>query len=146
MDPSPLYTDNPLKQTRFREENKFKILKWNFQSPRSEFVEQLKDQMIAANLNQTLMNQMYHSDFKQHLKALESLVRFLADSTSEALVANLDLLLKWTTLRFFETNPSVLMKTLDYLREVFAILAENSYYLHDIEAVSFLPYLISKYM
>lgn len=59
-------------------------------------------------------------------------------------MANLDLLLKWITLRFFETNPSVLLKSLEYLNEVFAALAEESYSLHDIEAVSFIPYLVNK--
>ena len=66
------------------------------------------------------------------------------DSDLEALVSNLDLILKWITLRFFETNPSVLLKSLEYLNGVFTVLADDSYSLHDIEAVSFIPYLINK--
>ena len=62
----------------------------------------------------------------------------------EALIANLDLILKWVTLRFFETNPSVLLKSLEYLNRVFTLLVSNEYHLHDIEAVSFVPYLINK--
>ena len=48
------------------------------------------------------------------------------------------------TLRFFETNPSVILKSLEYLNDVFAVLADDSYSMNDIEAVSFIPYLVNK--
>lgn len=51
IDPSPPYVVNNLKNQRFKDEAKFKILKWNFQTPRQEFVDQLKEQMIAAKFN-----------------------------------------------------------------------------------------------
>jgi cytoskeleton-associated protein 5 len=86
---------------------------------------------------------MFHKDFKQHLKAIETLSAYI-DADLEGLIANLDLILKWTTLRFFETNPSVLLRALDYLNEAFSALADDSYSLHDIEAVSFIPYLVNK--
>ena len=143
VDTGPLYTSNNLKNQRFKDEQKLKILKWNFTAPRAEFVDQLKDQMTVANFNRTLFTQMYHSDFKQHLKAIESLSKYL-DADLEGLVSNLDLILKWVTLRFFETNPAVLLKALEYLNEVFSALADDSYSLHDIEAVSFIPYLVNK--
>ena len=53
-----------------RDETKLKLLKWNFTVPRQEFVDQLNDQMVAANFNKSLMSMMFHSDFKQHLKAI----------------------------------------------------------------------------
>ena len=99
--------------------------------------------MIVANFNSTLRTQLFHSDFKQHLKAIESLSKYI-DSDLEGLVANLDLIVKWVTLRFFETNPAVLLKSLEYLNDVFSALADDSYSLHDIEAVSFIPYLVNK--
>ena len=74
-------------------------LKWNFATPRPEFVEQLKDQLVGASFNKSQI-MMFHADFKQHLKALEMLVGFV-ESYFEALIANLDLLLKWMILRFF---------------------------------------------
>jgi cytoskeleton-associated protein 5 len=61
-----------------------------------------------------------------------------------ATVANLDLILKWMTLRFFDTNPSVLLKGLEYLQTVFAVLIEEEYNMFDNEASSFIPYLILK--
>lgn len=48
------------------------VLKWNFTQPRSEFVEQLKEQM-QNNISSAILNQMFHSDFKHHIKAIDSL-------------------------------------------------------------------------
>lgn len=145
IDSSPLYQTNKLKNTRFREEAKLKLLKWNFTTPRQEFVDQLKDQLVAANFNKSLMAMMFHTDFKQHLKALDMMISYV-DSNVEALISNVDLILKWMTLRFFETNPSVNLKGLEYLTKVFTVLSEyeDGYNIHEIEATSFIPYLIIK--
>lgn len=63
---------------------------------------------------------------------------------AEGQTANLDLILKWMTLRFFDTNPSVLLKGLEYLQTLFNILIDNQYNMLENEASSFLPYLILK--
>lgn len=62
----------------------------------------------------------------------------------EATVANCDLILKWVTLRFFDTNTSVLLRILDYLQNLFMTLSEKDYHLQELEAVAFIPYLINK--
>lgn len=59
-------------------------------------------------------------------------------------VGNLDLILKWFTVRFLDTNPSMLNKALEYLRLVLSMLVEMDYSLHEYEASSFIPYLIIK--
>lgn len=56
----------------------------------------------------------------------------------------LDLILKWFTLRFFDTNTSVLMKALEYLKLLFMALSKEDYHLSDHEAMSFVPYLVLK--
>jgi cytoskeleton-associated protein 5 len=61
-----------------------------------------------------------------------------------ATMNNLDLILKWLTLRFFDTNPSVLLRGLEYLLAVFVMLAEDGYNMLEIEASSFIPYLLLK--
>ena len=66
------------------------------------------------------------------------------DSLQDETLGNLDLILKWFTIRFLDTNPSMLNKALEYLQRVFNMLAERDYNLHEIEAVSFIPYLILK--
>ncbi|XP_043494004.1 protein mini spindles isoform X1 [Polistes fuscatus] len=143
VDNSPLLVTNNLKHQRVIDEQKLKVLKWNFTTPREEFVELLKELMTAANVNKTLMTNMFHSDFRYHLKAIESLTEDLPGN-SKALVSNLDLILKWLTLRFFDTNPSVLLKGLDYLQTVFNFLIEDQYHMLENEAASFIPYLIIK--
>ena len=62
----------------------------------------------------------------------------------EATIANVDLVLKWLTLRFFDTNTSVLLKALEYLMLLFNLLSEQEYHLMELEANSFIPYLINK--
>ncbi|CAK9821655.1 Protein mini spindles [Anthophora retusa] len=143
VDPSPLLAINNLKHQRVIDEQKLKVLKWNFTTPREEFVDLLKELMTAANVNKTLLANMFHSDFRYHLKAIEALTEDLPDN-SKALVSNLDLILKWLTLRFFDTNPSVLLKGLEYLRMVFNLLIEDQYHMLENEAASFIPYLIIK--
>ncbi|XP_076386663.1 msps cytoskeleton-associated protein 5 isoform X2 [Megachile rotundata] len=143
VDTSPLLAINNLKHQRAINEQKLKVLKWNFTTPREEFVELLKELMTAANVNKTLLANMFHSDFRYHLKAIEALTEDLPDN-SKALVSNLDLILKWLTLRFFDTNPSVLLKGLEYLRMVFNLLIEDQYHMLENEAASFIPYLIIK--
>ncbi|XP_015596923.1 protein mini spindles isoform X2 [Cephus cinctus] len=143
VDTSPLLAINNLKHQRVIDEQKLKVLKWNFTTPREEFVDLLKELMSSANVNKTLMANMFHSDFRYHLKAIESLTEDLAGN-SKALVSNLDLILKWLTLRFFDTNPSVLLKGLDYLQTVFNLLIKDQYHMLESEAASFIPYLIIK--
>ena len=63
---------------------------------------------------------------------------------SDATVANLDLILKWLTLRFFDTNTSMLLKVLEYIQAMFEVLAEVDYHLAKQEAVSFISYLVNK--
>lgn len=66
------------------------------------------------------------------------------ESESEATISCLDLILKWFTLRFFDTNTTVLMKVLEYLKLLFAMLNRENYHLTEYEATSFVPYLILK--
>lgn len=61
-----------------------------------------------------------------------------------ALISNLDLILKWLTLRFFDTNPSVLLKALEYLHSVFNMLIETEYHMLENEGSAFIPYLVLK--
>lgn len=139
----PLLVVNNLKHQRLIDEQKLKIIKWNFTTPREEFVDLLKELMGSAGVNKTLIANMFHADFRYHLKAIEALTDDLQDN-SKALVSNLDLILKWLTLRFFDTNPSVILKGLEYLQTVFNRLIDDEYHMLENEAASFIPYLVTK--
>ncbi|KAL4225289.1 Cytoskeleton associated protein 5 [Mactra antiquata] len=141
-DTGPPLTITETKEKRFKEEKNMKTLKWNFMEPKAEYVEQLRNQM-EKNFSKAMMDMMFHSDFKFHTKAIETLISCMDSAQTEQL-ANLDLILKWFTLRFFDTNPSMLNKSLEYLQNLFKLLIDIDYNLHEIEAVSFVPYLVIK--
>ncbi|KAG0714752.1 Cytoskeleton-associated protein 5 [Chionoecetes opilio] len=144
VDTSPMLQINTLKQQRTLDEQRLRVLRWDFTAPRAEFVSQLKDQMTTAGLNRQLTSNMFHQDFKFHIKAIDSLNEDLSYNL-EACIANLDLILKWLTIRFFDTNPSVIMKAMDYLQQVFQSVTEEGYNLQDNEVGSFMPFLITKF-
>ena len=62
------------KESRMKDEEKMRTLKWNFATPRSEFVEQLKEQMQPC-VSAALFTQFFHDDFKQHIAALGILTK-----------------------------------------------------------------------
>ncbi|XP_044048307.1 cytoskeleton-associated protein 5 isoform X3 [Siniperca chuatsi] len=130
------------KEQRIKEEKQLKILKWNFITPRDEYVEQLKGQMSTC-FAKWLQDELFHFDFQRHVKAIGVMIERL-ECESEATIGCLDLILKWFTLRFFDTNTTVLMKVLEYLKLLFAMLNSENYHLTEYEANSFVPYLIVK--
>lgn len=143
VDTSPLLAVNHTKNQRLIDEQKLRVLKWTFTTPREEFSELLREQMTTANVNKGLMANMFHEDFRYHLKVIDSLIEDLP-TNSKALICNLDLILKWVSLRFYDTNPSVLLKGLEYLNMVFQMLVENEYILAENEGSSFIPHLLIK--
>ena len=65
-------------------------------------------------------------------------------SSKDAMLESLDLILKWLSLRFFDTNTSVLLKALEFISELFTTLEAGEYMLSPFEASAFIPYLILK--
>ena len=59
-------------------------------------------------------------------------------------IQSLDLILKWVTLRFFDTNTTVLIKCLELMGAIFVMLAQADYQMLEFEASSFIPYLVQK--
>jgi cytoskeleton-associated protein 5 len=84
---------------------------------------------------------MFSSDFRKHREALQELVTAV-DEHVEAIKQNADLLLKWASLRLFDTNASTQTKTLAFLEHLFQALDTNDYHLTDYEAGVILPVLL----
>ncbi|XP_054161485.1 protein mini spindles-like [Oppia nitens] len=141
---TPLLPLNKMKDQRLADEKALKVLKWNFTAPREEFYTQLKEQMINAEWQTNLINYSFHYDFKFHIKAIDLMREFLIAGNFEATLANCDLILKWIAIRFFDTNPSVILKALEYVYLIFESFHANSEGLTDSDANSFLPYLVLK--
>lgn len=141
----PLMTANGQKEQRFQDEKQLKLFKWNFTTPREEFFVELKELMQLAGWNVNLISNCFNSDFKYHLKAIESISDFLSIAENEdAVLHNSDLIFKWIALRFFDTNPSVILRMFDLLLKIFDVMKNRKILLSEIEAQNFIPYLIVK--
>ena len=56
------------------------------------------------------------------------------------------MILRWFSLRFFDTNTTVLLKSLEFLESLFDMLAEEDYNMSEYEGSAFVPYLVLKVM
>ncbi|KAF1765029.1 hypothetical protein GCK72_004980 [Caenorhabditis remanei] len=137
-----LLNDNGEKAQRIKEEKQLKLVKWNFQAPTEEHITQLQT-LLGNQAKVSLMSQLFHKDFKQHLAALDTLVR-LVDTSPRSLLANSDLLFKWCTLRFFETNPAALIKVLELCKVLVELIRDTETPMSQEELTSFVPYLLLK--
>lgn len=121
--------------------------RWAFDSPRKDIVDFLREQMIG-NMSYTLIGKLFSDDFKDTISAMNRLEEFIRvasdDDTKSKFMANIDLILKYITLRFFETNTSVLIKALELSEVIVSFLDNCNYRLSEYEANSFIPFLITK--
>nr|CDS27460.1 microtubule associated protein xmap215 [Hymenolepis microstoma] len=144
----PLQINN-LREARMLDEKKRKLLKWDFDTPTKDHVQQLNTLFQTAGASPDLHSSLFHTDFKQHIKAVDILTRLLEGGWPSvdgdmATRANLDLILRWMVLRFFETSPAFLARGLEYLLKVFSRMSDAEQQLTDYEASAFLPYLVMK--
>ena len=136
---------------RHKDEKSNKTLKWNFTTPRQEFVTQLQQQ-FEGTVSGQLQSWLFDKDFKAHIKVLDILIAGVttpddgetAAPLADEALCSIDLLLKWTTLRFFDTNPAVHRKTMQFLQELFNTLAVEGGEFADQDAHAFLPYLMTQ--
>ncbi|VDN07875.1 unnamed protein product [Thelazia callipaeda] len=133
---------NKDKGARLRDERNLRILKWNFDQPDAEHVDQLKT-LLSSVTQASLLTLLFNKDFKLQLKGIDILQSLVTDCP-ESLITNSDLILKWISLRFFETNPTVLLKVLDLTQAIFNLLLQHKEPFSDQELCSFIPYLILK--
>ena len=102
------------KAQREKDEKALKVLKWNFTAPRPEYITQLQEQ-CKGSFGKHLFSLVFGDDFRGHIKALDALSE-MAKQDNMGIIANMDLILKWITLRFFDTNTAVLLRTLQFLQ------------------------------
>ncbi|ORY05948.1 ARM repeat-containing protein [Basidiobolus meristosporus CBS 931.73] len=159
MDSEPpiLTSDARAKSTRAdkdRNQNK-----WVFDAVRQDLVDLLTDQMrphFNPDIHKLLFS-MEHNRDRDMLSGLTALDDCIAnrhyaqdrfgldfEDLKERYIANSDTLLKYTTLRFYDTNTSLSLKTLDFLEHLISLLDEDGYHLSEYEASAFLPQLINK--
>ncbi|KAK4473779.1 hypothetical protein MN116_003117 [Schistosoma mekongi] len=133
------------KSARLTDEKKRKLLKWDFDAPTKDHLQQLNTLFITAGTAPEFHALLFHTDFRQHIKAIEQLSQLLDTvEGGEATLINVDIILRWIVLRFFETNPVVLGRCMDYLIKLFVYMSECGANLSEHEGGSFLPYLVMK--
>ncbi|CAH8828703.1 unnamed protein product [Trichobilharzia szidati] len=140
-----LPSNKTARAARLADEKKRKLLKWDFDSPTKDHVQQLNTLFSAAGASPEFHALLFHTDFRQHIKAIDQLSQLLdTPEGAEATLVNVDIILRWIVLRFFETNPVVLGRCMDYLTKLFVQMSESGANLSEHEGGSFLPYLVMK--
>lgn len=122
--------------------------RWNieFANNKKEMSDYLKEQM-NGNIHGPLLSSLFSDDPKDQLNGIGQLdIAFNSAQAEEysLIVQNLDLLLKYITLRFLDTNMTVLLKTLDLLDKILTHVDESNARLTEHEAACLLPHLIAK--
>lgn len=130
------------KSRRIQAEKDSKLLRWHIDIRKKEYVDQLKVQMRLC-FKETACELLFNPNFRYQIKALNTLKRVL-NTRKHEVVDNLDLILKWLTLKFLNINTLLVLKAIDYMLELFRFLKSVNYTLLDYEADCILPYLIRK--
>uniref|UniRef100_H2Z394 TOG domain-containing protein n=1 Tax=Ciona savignyi TaxID=51511 RepID=H2Z394_CIOSA len=142
-DTTPMFIALPNgKEQRMKDEAKLKTIKWHFNVPRDELIVQLQGQLSTC-VSPSLITEMFHMDFQHHLKAIVMLNQAL-ETNFDSTVQCLDILLRWLTLRFYDKNTTVHIKTLEYIKSLFDKLIQSNYRMTEYEVSAFLPHLIIK--
>ena len=133
--------------------------KWTFDAPRKELIDFLREQ-TEGNFASLIIAQLFSDDHhkeKEFLAGLTALDEYAADlgkagtqfslpeeEVQARYLGNSDLILRYLTLRFFDTSTTILLKCLDLLEHLLVIMDKAAYHLSDYEANAFLPFLVSK--
>ncbi|CAL8107217.1 unnamed protein product [Calicophoron daubneyi] len=141
----PLQPNKNAKHARLQDEKKRKLLKWDFDAPSRDHIQQLNQLFVASGASPDLVAMLFHTDFKQHVKAIGQLSQLLDTPEGEdATYVNIDLILRWVTLRYFDTNPVVTGRCMDYVTKLFSRMSESAMSLTEHDGAAFLPYLVLK--
>ncbi|KAI8334829.1 armadillo-type protein [Chlamydoabsidia padenii] len=151
----PLLTSDPrAKQMRAKKE-----IRWQFDSPRSDVIDTLRaacEPHIHPDICSLMFSTNQYAE-RDRLNALTQLNECISqpdasmdkygldyEEIKRRYLANADLLFKYLTIRFFDTNTSMLIKCLDLAQHLVAVFDSEGAPLSEYEAVSFLPFLINK--
>ncbi|PJF18721.1 hypothetical protein PSACC_01466 [Paramicrosporidium saccamoebae] len=119
-------------------------LKWTFDAPRSEFCDLLKNQ-LQGNVSSVIIKLLFSEDFKDVVSGMTAIdVCITTGNEKQGLLANVDLILKYLTIRLFDTNTSVLIKTFDLIEHALGVIDESNLRLSEVEASSFLPQFVQR--
>uniref|UniRef100_A0A7N0ZV85 Protein MOR1 n=1 Tax=Kalanchoe fedtschenkoi TaxID=63787 RepID=A0A7N0ZV85_KALFE len=131
-----------VKDSNKEDRERIVVRRFKFEEMRLELVQDLENDLMKY-FREDLHRRLLSTDFKKQVDGLEMLQKALP-SIRKDIIEVLDVLLRWVVLRFCESNPTCLLKVLEFLHELFDMLREENYILTDAEAALFLPCLIEK--
>jgi len=128
------------KDKRREEEN---VNSWPTNELQDETLEKLKSQ-LRAHVCSELYQKMFSIDFRNHLGAIFLLYKALGGEF-KGTIDILDLIFKWFFVRlWYNSNPEIIMQSLEYLSHLISSLENEQYTLFDFEANVLLSCLILK--
>ncbi|KAH9313886.1 hypothetical protein KI387_022513, partial [Taxus chinensis] len=116
--------------------------KYKFEEPRLEQIQELENDLVK-HFREDLHRRLLSSDFKKHVDGLDLLQKAIHSHIKE-MTEIVDILLRWTALRFCESNTTCLLKVLEFLPEFVDGLKHEGYMLTEYEASTLLPCLMEK--
>lgn len=121
--------------------------KWIFESTSTTEMNNRKAEVDAEwkpFLSPELHAKLFAPTLEKGMMAAVTDLMTCASNQPQEVVAALDLILKWCTLRIVDNNVQALAKLLDFLVKLFEVLKGMAYQLDDVEASVFLPYLLQE--
>ncbi|XP_073101212.1 protein MOR1-like [Elaeis guineensis] len=131
-----------IKDSNKEDRERYVVRRFKFEEPRPEQIQDLECD-FTKHFREDLHRRLLSMDFKKQVDGLELLQKALPSSVKE-MIELLDILLRWSVLRFCESNTTCLLKVLEFLPELFDALKIEGYTLTEAEAAIFLPCLVEK--
>lgn len=140
---------NPKDSKEKRAEANYGSQKWTLDSNnntiRSELVDALKSQCegsFSSGLIALMFSKSHHKE-KDYLKAL-TLLEEIVSKESQKLVESADLVFKYLSVRYLDSNTSILLKCLDVTEKLVTTLVDVGYHMTEYEASVFFPSFLTR--
>ncbi|CAM6047665.1 unnamed protein product [Sphagnum compactum] len=98
---------------------------------------------MVKYFREDLHRKLLSPDFKKQIDGLELLQKAILSQVKE-IVEVLDIIFRWSSLRFSESNTTCLLKVIDFLFDLVDALRNDEYSLTDYEASILIPCLVEK--
>eukprot|EP01122_Echinamoeba_exundans_P007510 TRINITY_DN2334_c0_g1_i1.p1 TRINITY_DN2334_c0_g1~~TRINITY_DN2334_c0_g1_i1.p1 ORF type:complete len:1838 (+),score=410.55 TRINITY_DN2334_c0_g1_i1:67-5580(+) len=135
--------NGPVRRNDGKQQREQQNIPWSFDEPPKQAVEALKAQATEC-FSPELVQKMFDSnEAKDHASALSELEEAL-EPHKEGVLDSLDVILKWASLRLFDTNLAVLRKAVSLFSQLLGLLEIWQVHLSDSEAQSFILVFVER--
>ncbi|KAI8051432.1 armadillo-type protein [Syncephalis plumigaleata] len=131
--------------------------KWTFDTPRKECIQLLSDQMqphFSSSMHSLCFSSSHNKD-RDWLNAISILDDCLvadveaefgieSDEMNQRFIANLDLVLKYLSIRLYDNGTTMQLRCMDLTEHTFDMLNKAGYRMTEYEGNVFLPHFIAK--